>query len=121
MAKVPDYPFEVRPLSPDEGGGYLISFPDFNDCVSDGATVEEAIANGRKALRATIAALKESDHPVPEPTSQKTSSGKFVARVPKSVHARLSSRAKAEGVSLNTLVVSLLAEGLGKKSARGAA
>lgn len=46
---------------------------------------------------------------------------KFVARVPKSVHASLTSRAKAQGISLHTLVVSLLAEGLGKKSARAQA
>lgn len=117
MARVPEYPFEVRPLSADEGGGFLISFPDFADCVSDGATVDEAIENGRLALKETIAALREVGHPVPEPTSATTASGKFVARVPKSVHAKLSSRAKAEGVSLNTLVVSLLSEGLGKKSA----
>ena len=117
MARIPDYPFEVRPLTTAEGGGYLISFTDFTDCVSDGATVEEAIANGRLALKETIAALREAGHPVPEPTAATTASGKFVARVPKSVHAKLSSRAKAEGVSLNTLVVSLLSEGLGKKSA----
>lgn len=42
-------------------------------------------------------------------------SGRFVARVPKSVHARLASRAKAEGVSLNALVLSLLSEGLGRR------
>lgn len=114
---MPDYPFEVRPLTAEEGGGYLVSFPDFADCVSDGATVDEAIRNGRLALKETIAALREAGHPVPEPTAATTASGKFVARVPKSVHAKLSSRAKAEGVSLNTLVVSLLSEGLGKKSA----
>lgn len=117
MARMPDYPFEVRPLTAEEGGGYLVSFPDFADCVSDGATVDEAIRNGRLALKETIAALREAGHPVPEPTAATTASGKFVARVPKSVHAKLSSRAKAEGVSLNTLVVSLLSEGLGKKSA----
>jgi antitoxin HicB len=117
MAHVPAYPFEVRPLAADEGGGYLISFPDFADCVSDGATIEEAIANGRLALKETIAALREAGHPVPAATGGKAASGKFVARVPKSVHAKLASRAKAEGVSLNTLVVSLLSEGLGKKSA----
>jgi antitoxin HicB len=116
MARVPEYPFEVRPLSAAEGGGFLIAFPDFTDCVSDGATVDEAIENGRLALKETIAALRETGHPIPEPTAATTASGKFVARVPKSVHAKLSSRAKAEGVSLNTLVVSLLSEGLGKKS-----
>jgi antitoxin HicB len=118
MARTPEYPFEVRPLTAEEGGGYLISFPDFTDCVSDGATVDEAIENGRLALKETIAALREAGQPVPEPTAATTASGKFVARVPKSVHAKLSSRARAEGVSLNTLVVSLLSEGLGKKSAQ---
>ena len=58
MAKLTDYPFEVRPLSEEDGGGYLISFPDFAECISDGETIEEAIANGRDALKATIAALK---------------------------------------------------------------
>lgn len=116
MARTPDYPFEVRPLSAAEGGGYLVSFTDFNDCVSDGSSVDEAIANGRLALKETIAALKAAGLPVPVPTQATAASGKFVARVPKSVHAKLSSRAKAEGVSLNTLVVSLISEGLGRKS-----
>ena len=58
MSKLADYPFEMRPLSADEGGGYLISFTDFAECLSDGRTVDEAIVNGRDALKATIAALK---------------------------------------------------------------
>ena len=29
------YPFEIKPLTEEEGGGYLISFPDFNECISD--------------------------------------------------------------------------------------
>jgi hypothetical protein len=37
-----DYPFEIRPLSKAEGGGFLISYPDFSECISDGETVEEA-------------------------------------------------------------------------------
>ena len=42
MAKLTDYPFEVRPpLSEDDGGGYLISFCDFAECISNGQTVEE--------------------------------------------------------------------------------
>ncbi len=117
MAKTSEYPFEIRPLAPEEGGGYLITFPDFADCVSDGETVEEAIANGRQALKETISALRLAGHAIPVASAAITASGKFVARVPKTVHAKLSSRARAEGVSLNTLVVSLLSEGLGKKSA----
>ena len=45
------YQFTVRPLSKEEGGGYLVEYPDIPGCMSDGETVEEAIANGREALR----------------------------------------------------------------------
>jgi antitoxin HicB len=90
MARISDYPFEVRRLAAAAGGGYLIFFTDFTECVSDGATVEEAIANGGLALKETIAALREVELPVPEPTAATTASGKFVAPVPKSVHAKLS-------------------------------
>ena len=115
MGKRIDYPFEVRPLSAEEGGGFLISYPDFSDCISDGETVEEALANGKDALKSTIAALKAKELPVPAPNGGGVASGKFIARVPKTVHARLSSRAKAEGVSLNALVLTFIAEGLGRK------
>lgn len=64
-----DHPFEVRPLSPEEGGGFLISHPDFSDCLSDGESVEEALANGKDALKAAIAALKAKGLPIPAPNS----------------------------------------------------
>ena len=113
MNKLTDYPFEVRPLSTEEGGGYLISFPDFAECISDGESVDEAIENGRDALKATVAALKAKKMSVPAPNSGGVASGKFVARVPKTVHAQLATRARAEGVSLNALVLTFIAQGLG--------
>jgi hypothetical protein len=50
---IPDVPyrFTIRPLSEDEGGGYLIGFPDLPGCRSDGATIEETITNGLDAMR----------------------------------------------------------------------
>jgi antitoxin HicB len=118
MRNLDDYPFEIRPLSADEGGGFLISYPDFSSCMSDGETVAEAIANGRDALTEVIALLEEHGFPVPAPNSGGVASGRFVTRVPKSMHAQLTARAKAEGVSLNTLVLTLVAQGLGTHSAR---
>ena len=115
MGKRIEYPFEIRPLSADEGGGFLISYPDFSDCISDGDSVEQAIVNGRDALRSTIAALKAKEVPIPAPNGGSVASGKFVARVPKTVHAQLVTRAKAEGVSLNSLVLTFIAEGLGRR------
>ena len=44
------YQFTVRPLSKQEGGGYLVEYPDIRGCMSDGETIDEAIANGREAL-----------------------------------------------------------------------
>ena len=50
MKKPPiEYPFEVRPLSKEEDGGFAISFPDLPGCLSDGATPEEAIGPRRTA------------------------------------------------------------------------
>ena len=114
MKPITDYPFEIRPLSIAEGGGFLISYPDFSECIADGETIEEAIAHGHDALTATIDALKSKGYAIPAPNSGGVASGKFVARVPKSIHAQLTTRAKAEGVSLNTLVLTLIAEGLGR-------
>lgn len=110
-----DYPFEIRPLSKDEGGGYAITFPDLPGCRSDGATPEEAIENGRDALESWLAVAREFGDELPKPFS--AVSGRFVQRVPRSLHAQLITRAKAEGVSLNTLVISIVSQGLGQRQA----
>ena len=117
MKKKVAYPFEIRTLSADEGGGYLISYPDFNVCIADGETIEEAIKDGEKALAAVIASLKARGLPVPAPGSRDAYSGKFVQRLPKSLHARLQAQARREGVSINTLTIAYIAEGLAHKVA----
>jgi len=106
-----NYPFEIRPLSKEEGGGYSITFPDLPGCCSDGATPEEAINNGRDALESWSAVAREFGDEPAKPFSKV--SGRFVQRVPRSLHAQLINRAKIEGVSLNTLVVSIVSQGLG--------
>ena len=63
-----EYRFTVRPLTEDEGGGYLIEFPDLPGCMSDGETIEEAIANGEDKKRCWIAAVKEAGRPIPTPS-----------------------------------------------------
>ena len=112
MRNLNEYPFEIQHLTDEDGGGYLITYPDFNDCISDGETIEEAIENGKEALTAVIATLEEMNLPVPEPKSGGFS-GKFVQRIPKSLHARLAARARQEGVSINALVTTYIAESLG--------
>jgi len=111
-----EYRFTVRPMTADEGGGYLIEFPDLPGCMSDGATVEEAIVNGAEAKRDWIAAMRAAGRALPPPTVEATEaySGKWVVRMPKSLHRGLAERAREEGVSLNTLAITILAQGLGQ-------
>lgn len=106
------YPFNIRELSNEEGGGYLIEFPDLPGCMSDGETIDEAIANGQDAIVAWIEAATEMGKPIPKPGELESQSGKWVQRVPKSIHLRLVNRARDEGVSLNTLVITMLSESL---------
>ena len=109
-----DYPFTIRHLEEDEGGGYLIEFPDLPGCMSDGETIEEAIANGKEAMLSWLEVAQDQGREVPDPHSFGKFSGQWRMRVPKSLHAALSRRAKLEGVSLNALATTLLAEGVGR-------
>ena len=121
------YPFEaysyvIGPISAADGGGYLFTMPDFAGLMADGATVEEAVAQGRDAFASVVSALVDLGREVPAPTLRAddfapiSASGKFVARVPKTLHAQLTTRAKTEGVSLNTLVLTFIAEGMGRRN-----
>ena len=86
--------------------------------LADGETPEEAIESGRDALKSCLLTMREFGDPIPQPGSSTAPSGQWRQRVPKSLHARLTARAQREGVSLNMLVTTLIAEGLGKERAR---
>ncbi|MDA8418569.1 MAG: type II toxin-antitoxin system HicB family antitoxin [Desulfobacteraceae bacterium] len=106
------YPFEVRQLSAEDGGGFFVTFPDLPGCMADGETIMEAISNAMDAEESWLATAREFGDPIP--AIGQSYSGKWVQRVPKSVHARVASLASREGVSINSLVASFIAEGLGR-------
>ena len=71
--------------------------------------IEEA-----KALWLEIA-LADGDYiPEPAPVEVEEYSGKFVVRLPRSLHRQLAQRAERENTSLNQLVVMFLSEGMGR-------
>jgi antitoxin HicB len=111
MSDYPKHRFEVRPLAEEDGGGFLVTFPDLPGCMADGETIEDAVA---EAVDAEISWLKTREElGLPEV------SGRFVLRMPKTLHVKLASRAKQEGVSMNTLAVSYLSEGMSKAGDSG--
>lgn len=113
------YPFRIEPLPVDEGGGYFVTFPDLPGCMADGASYEEAIADARDAFRVWMKAQTEEGRPIPLPNGEGTPA-KFVQRLPHSLHINLLRVSAAEGVSMNTLVTTYVAEGLARHEGRRA-
>ena len=109
------YPFIIKPLSKEDGGGYFLEFTDLRGCVADGDSIEDAIENGKDAMTCWIATAKKNGDKIPLPGSNDKFSGKFVQRVPKSLHKELSESAKNENMSLNSYVLHLISLGFGKK------
>jgi len=112
-----DYPAIVRHL--DDGHGYQVEYPDLPGCVSRGATPKKALKNARDVLKTYLRECQAGGRPSPPPSA--AMSGQWRQRVPRSLHARLTARARYEGVSLNTLVTALVAEGLGRREEKGTA
>jgi len=110
------YPFKITPLAKQDGGGYLITFPDLPGCMSDGDTHAQAIKNGREALEAWMESVTTDGLSPPAPNSANQATNVEV-RLPKSLHARLRSRASHEGVNVQSLVQVYVAEALGRREA----
>ena len=109
------YRVTVRQLSKDEGGGFLAEYPDIPGCMSDGETIEEAIANGREALRDCIEIFRQTGRQVPKPAAVEPA--QWRQRLPRTLYMKLTAQAETEGVSINSLVTAIIAEAVGRKQA----
>ena len=112
-----NYKVEIKKISEDDGGGYLALVPSLPGCMSDGETPEEALENVRDAIFSWIETAKELGREIPESDEYKADdeySGKLSLRIPKFVHKQLAVRAKEEDCSINQLIQTYIALGLGK-------
>lgn len=52
-------------LTPAEEGGYLVSFPALDGCITDGDDLSEALANAEDALSLMLCTLEDENKPAP--------------------------------------------------------
>ena len=65
MSDAAAYRTTLSRVPPEEGGYYVLSYPDVPGCLGVGDTEAEAIEDGRRALIAVLDALKAVDRPPP--------------------------------------------------------
>jgi predicted RNase H-like HicB family nuclease len=95
------YHIVIQHLNDESGAYYFATVREFDGCMSHGDTYAEAFENIREAMEGWIETKIANGFPVPEPIDESQYSGKFVLRLPKTLHARLAQEAEKEGVSLN--------------------
>lgn len=121
MEKNLDYYLKLpytRELMPDETGAWFVRVKELPGCMSQAETPQEALRMIEDALRLWLKVSLEDGDAIPEPRLEEEYSGKFVARVPKSLHRKLVESAEQEGVSLNQYVTTALAEAVGVQQNR---
>ncbi|MBQ8625825.1 MAG: toxin-antitoxin system HicB family antitoxin [Agathobacter sp.] len=86
----------------DESGHYFYGrILELDGCQSTGETLEELYENLSEAMEGYLEVKLENHLPIPLPNLVSDYSGKFVIRLPKTLHQRLAIEAEQEGVSLN--------------------
>jgi antitoxin HicB len=111
-------PYTIESFRDDscDGKGYVARVVELPGCMTQADSFEELGAMIEDAMRAWIETAIENGKPVPEPRRPDEYSGKFVTRLPKSLHRDVSMAAVREGVSLNAYVASTLARSVGREA-----
>ncbi|NOQ47285.1 MAG: toxin-antitoxin system HicB family antitoxin [Desulfobulbaceae bacterium] len=93
----------------DEDNCFVATIPEFPNLSAFGGTQEEAVGDAKVVLQMAIESLSEDGIAPPQPQKITSYSGQVRLRMPRSLHAKLASESKKDGVSLNTYMVTLLA------------
>ena len=95
------YNYIVQPIEDEIGSYYYAHVLELDGCQTTGETFEEAYINLKDAMKGWIETKLENNLEIPLPVKYNDYSGKFIVRIPKSLHYRLAVEAEQEGVSLN--------------------
>jgi antitoxin HicB len=106
-------------LRPDEEGDFIARVQELPGCSAHGSDRNEALNNLQDVQQAWIEECLESGQDIPEPEPEdELPSGKWLQRVPRTLHKKLTDLAKSEEVSLNQLVTSVLSEAVAGRALR---
>jgi antitoxin HicB len=111
------YHIEIIHDNDDENPGWVARVVELPGCITQGDTFEELGEMIEDAMRGWIGLALEDGDPVPEPRPDEDYSGKFVVRVPRSLHRQLAEAAEREGVSLNQFINVALGIAVGRANA----
>ena len=103
------YNIIVKKNNDESGIYYSATVLEFDGCMGTGNTYEEAYQDVLEAMEGWIETKIENGFAVPMPMDSEKYSGKFVLRIPKTLHQELSIKAAQEGVSLNQYALYKLA------------
>lgn len=106
----------TRLIVPDDDGSYRGEILEFPGCIATGETAEEALRALHEVALSWLESTMSLGRAIPEPAHKSDYSGKFVLRLPKSLHRKASIAAERDGSSLNSFIVTSIAEQIGAKT-----
>lgn len=109
------YTIEITKIPDDEGGGYTACIPELGRWafVGDGETPEQALTDLENIKRHLFSEFLRNGKEIPLPKQiTQNYSGKFVIRVPKTLHYTLAKQAEENQTSLNQYLVYLLSQAI---------
>lgn len=118
---VDDYlklPYTIEVIRDESDGqpGYVARVVELPGCLTQADDFQELGEMVEDAMRLWIETALEDGQVVPQPRLAAQHSGKFLVRVPRSLHRQLVDAAERDGVSLNSLVNVILARAMGERA-----
>lgn len=95
---------KIHKVKDEDGDYYFGQVQEIPEVRADGDTLEECYNLVMEMLKSNLEIMIEDKEKIPEPVD-KTYSGKFNLRLPKSLHKKLAEEAEDEGISLNQLAL----------------
>jgi antitoxin HicB len=121
--KIEEYltrPYHIEVIHDDSGQApaWFARVIEFPGCMTQAKSAEELLPMIQDAMYSWIEIGLEDGYPIPEPFEDESYSGKFVIRVPRSLHRQLAEAAERDNVSLNAYVTTALAKAIGAADAQ---